>query len=195
MRRFASDYCDIFLSGTQKWLRAYLPLSVACSARTQSHELINDTIRQCRHDGLLEDPLLDFSRAVGQYDFQAFGETVNVTPLITAAAALDQATRSRRRIADRWERRLANARPFIDIVTPCQWDHFDVCSTMRTGAVLVQANSRDTRSAPPQQLRSHFHRKRVCLSTYCHGMVGVSMPSVPFTEQATSTVRKAFSHL
>jgi len=129
--------CDLYLAGTQKWFSAYHPLRLAFVGRPDSLASIHTVRGRLSRSPEFYDPLLDFSDAIERNEFRSFGETVNLTPLMTAAGALRSLRTNRRKLERRWDARRQNARIVIDsLPLSSLWDgqlHTDLGS----GIVLV----------------------------------------------------------
>jgi hypothetical protein len=86
----ADGYCDLFLAGCHKWLRAFSPLGLAFFGNPGSESYIRDSLSRWLDAGEIDDPMLSFSRELLEGKSMPFGETVQVAPLLTAnGAALD----------------------------------------------------------------------------------------------------------
>ncbi|MEM7785894.1 MAG: hypothetical protein AAF623_21275 [Planctomycetota bacterium] len=84
---WASGLADIIVGGTQKWMSAYVPLSVGLFNRESSREFIQDTLSRQLETQWQVDPLLRFTQRP-----KTCLETVNLNSLFTAAAALADAS-------------------------------------------------------------------------------------------------------
>src|SRR4051812_47577811 len=96
--------CDLFLAGGHKWLRAGLPLGVAVVPRPGP--VVSDVMGE--GEGT-DDALLGLCQRLEGDATQAFGETVNISPLFTAAAATAAALEESGSAAERFRIRLGNA--------------------------------------------------------------------------------------
>lgn len=189
--RLAPAYCDLYLMSTQKWLRAYQPLSVAFACNPHSHKVVDEALARCRRNQIFGDSLFDFCLAAERKDFPVFGETVNVTPLITASAALKHYQKSQAEERCMW--RSENARRFSDELDKSAWSRVSVDAAMCSGAVLVRSRLKSVCEQSASQLRLQFHRRRICLSAYSLGLVRVSVPDRSLQPQELRIIERAFA--
>ena len=77
--------CDLYLAGTQKWLGAYHPLRLAFVANKDNLSSIQAVAASFPTDST-PDPLNRFTQSLEDNSFSSFGETVNLSAIIAAAA-------------------------------------------------------------------------------------------------------------
>ena len=135
--------------------------------------------------------MLDFCLAAEQNDYPAFGETVNVTPLITASAALAHYHNSDD--SERSDIRSENVKQLTQELSNSPWSPLKVDERMRSGAILLRSRSESLRELSASKLRYQFHRRRVCLSAYASGLVRVSVPERIFRPQELQLIKRAFA--
>ncbi len=91
--RLKANYCDFLLAGSHKWLRAFYTMGIGFFGNPSSRDYISHSLRRWSHAGIVDDPLLAFSDELALGIEQPFGETVQVTPLLVADAATQEALR------------------------------------------------------------------------------------------------------
>ena len=164
--------CDLYLAGTQKWFGAYHPLRLAFIGRGTNSATIEEIRRKWSGDH--PDALFDFCHAVQHAEFASFGETVNVSPLIVAAGALQQARRQANSLHDPWEVLLTNARSLAD------WIGDPFCRPVRrhdslaSGILLLSAKRPGGESET--RARSALARSGIIASAFPNGLLRLSMP-------------------
>jgi hypothetical protein len=84
----ADEYSDLLLAGCHKWLRAYQPLGLAFCCRRSSERFVAENQREMLASGELDDPLLTFTAQLELGATESYSETVNLSPMFTAAAAV-----------------------------------------------------------------------------------------------------------
>jgi hypothetical protein len=183
---------NIYLAGAHKWLQGYHPLGVAfCSAEVRGRSPASDS----EPSSVLNDPLLDFCEFVADGAPQHFCETVDVTPLLTTAAALAEMTRRSQSFPFLWESRIWNAQLVADALPSRSWTVKSICDSMKSQAILIQAHPRKVRAACPHRVRTAVQKAGVTLSTYPDGLLRLSLPRHYFSWQHLSFLVRALSRL
>ena len=170
--------CDIYLTGTQKWLGAYHPLRMAL-VRRRPH-FVHRIRRELQADSGLVDPLLEFTEMLQRRRFSAEGETVNVTALIAAAGALAHWRRSHLSTEDRWQQRLDNRALILRWLHP--YLRSVVHDSMASGTILLPHRQSDLGLPLRRALSGHG----IVASTSIGGHLRLSMPSRQLGWQARS---------
>jgi len=184
----AAQHFDLVLSGCHKWLRAHHPLGIAFCGRKESQDFVCRSVRtQCQHYSV-GDPLLRFTEQLVDESTDDYSETVNLTPLFTAQAAVRQALRGFRTRSERLEAQIANADCLTDAAGCTRWRPVHLDTDLRSGILLWQAASASTRLASPEQIRSKFLRYGVALTTYEGGVVRTSLSSKPLCSAAIDQI-------
>ena len=152
--------CDLFLARTQKWFSAYHPLRLAFVGRSRSLALIHGVRGKLLRSPHFHDPLLDFTDAIERNEFGTFGETVNLTPLMTAAGALRSLTNSGK-LERRWERRRQNAQIVMDYLPTSIPASARVHEDLGSGIVLVPFRWRLCSPGALIAIRRTLHRYHI----------------------------------
>ncbi|MBX9578823.1 MAG: aminotransferase class V-fold PLP-dependent enzyme, partial [Gemmataceae bacterium] len=87
----AGEFCDLYLAGCHKWLRAHQPMGVGFYGRARSRGVVDGVLARALGAGELDDPLLGLS---GRVEADAAGggtETANLLPLFAARGAAGDA--------------------------------------------------------------------------------------------------------
>ncbi|MBX9623411.1 MAG: aminotransferase class V-fold PLP-dependent enzyme, partial [Gemmataceae bacterium] len=87
----AGGFCDLYLAGCHKWVRAHHPLGVGFYGRARSRGVVDGVLARMVAAGDLDDPLLGLSARL-EADAPAGGtETANLLPLFAARGAAGDA--------------------------------------------------------------------------------------------------------
>ena len=178
--------CDLFLAGGHKWLRAGLPLGVAVVPRPGPG--VSDVMGE--GEGT-DDGLLGLCQRLERDATQAFGETVNISPLFTAAAAVAAALDDPGSDEGRFRARSANAGAVAAAAERTGWRPLVVDRPLRSGILLLESRDAEERSAPPDRLRARFQRRGVALTAYPGGRIRLSLPSSPLEEFDVGLIRES----
>lgn len=180
--------CDLYLVGTQKWLRAYHPLRVALVGRRRDATLTEFPLS---HE--LYDPLYEFHSAVLADTFSGFGETVNVAGFITAAGALARVLRKQSVIARAWRRRQANAVALGGWLKGSGWGTSRLNSSLASGTLI--ATPRFEFHEPPSRLRQELQCRGIVASVFPGGVVRLAMPGYEMPLRYVTHIAHAFMRL
>jgi hypothetical protein len=168
----ASEFCDLYLAGSHKWLGAYHPMGLGFYGRRRSRSFIETLLAKCLRTGEIDDPLLRFS---AQLEAGSPGETetVSLASLFACQGAVADAVVAP---ADGLPRRLANASALGAAAAEAGWRPLLPTSALRTGILLLQAERQGRRESPPEEVRSAFFERGVALTAYEAGIIRLSMP-------------------
>lgn len=183
--------CDLYLAGTQKWLRSYYPLRIALAGRQRNAESIETTARS--HSHLLPfDPLFNFCEAIASKDFGSFGETVNVSALISAAGALEEAMTNSLGIADVWRVVVRNAATLAKWFEGTNWAPI-TSDDSQSGILLLQ--HRTPIPGDHAKLRSGMAQIGIVASAFPDGLIRLSMPRFTLSIKNMTLLLKRLSSL
>jgi selenocysteine lyase/cysteine desulfurase len=181
---------DLYLAGTQKWFGAYHPLRVAF-VPTESAPILH-LFRRLLSQFQICDPLTDFCHSVTTGNWRAFGETVNLSALMTAAGALARWERSPLSLAERWENRRTNRRRVLDALSTVA--HSAIDDSLSSGVALLNLRSgRPATTSSCTRLREYLGRQHIVASEPLCGFVRLAMPGVLVSPTALKRLRQAFS--
>jgi selenocysteine lyase/cysteine desulfurase len=185
----ADDDCDLFLAGSHKWLRAYYPLGFAVFRRRLAH-VVNNDVRALLERYRMDDPLTRFTSELETGFLSRYGETVNLLPLFTCQAALDDALRGVHRLHEHLAQRIRNADRLIELAGQ-NWRPVRPAPALRTGICLLRAKDPSLTRVCPSILRERLHGSGLAVTTYERGLVRCSMPDSPWTESEASLLSDA----
>lgn len=160
--------CDFLVTGSHKWLGAYLPLGIGF---VPNPEAIKVNIRRGAGD-----PLLNFLLELQGNAENRFGETVNLMPLFSCRAALSE----RRDVPKDFAVRKANADALADAIDG-DWQPVNPHPDMGSGILLVKARTHRLQSVPAARMRAHFLSRGISLTAYDGGLLRMAMPATPFS--------------
>ncbi len=183
-----AQHFDLVLSGCHKWLRAHHPLGIAFCGRKELQDFVCQSVRtQCRQYSVGE-PLLGFTEQLVDESTDDYSETVNLTPLFTAQAAIRRALRGAEDRLEQVSGQIASADRLTVAAGCTRWRPVHLDTDLRSGILLWQAASASTRLASPEQIRSKFLRYGVALTAYDGGFVRTSLSSKPLSSAAIDQV-------
>ncbi len=141
------------------------------------------------------DPLLDFSDAIERNEFHSFGETVNLTPLMTAAGALRSLRTNRRNLERQWDARRQNARIVVDsLPLSSLWDgqlHPDLGS----GIVLVPFRAQLPSHDALASVHRVLNRYRIAATVFPTGDLRLAMPSFALSGRHLARINAAVQRI
>ena len=181
-----ADYCDFMVAGCHKWVGSSTPLGVGFFGRRQSRQGIGKSINRWMNRGTLKDPLLTFSRELQTGRGSRFGETVAISPLLYANAALAE------------PRPKPDGHPSESPQTICGiaaqfgWKFVDPGEDFRARILLLRAPPRVSDSSDQEALRRRLQDAGVIASTYRRGLVRISLPTGALCDVDMKQLRQAF---
>ena len=183
------NYCDIFIAGCHKWLRAYLPMGVAIYGRPETRGYITSSLSRWRSEGWLDDPLLAFMEQLTSGHWKSFGETVQLPPLFTANAACLDAGRipAARQECIRPANRLLLRHLTIDT----RWRMIEPHALLGTRIALLKQSRRNGAPLPASVLSKRWLEQDVSVTALSRGLIRVSLPDLRFTDSQLDTVKRA----
>ncbi|VTS00486.1 cysteine lyase : Uncharacterized protein OS=Rhodopirellula europaea SH398 GN=RESH_05019 PE=4 SV=1: Aminotran_5 [Gemmata massiliana] len=172
--QLGAEYCDLYLTGTHKWLGAHHPMGLGFYGRPRSVRTIDAVIENMTTTDDLDDPLLRFSTLL-ETGAPSGTETVNLVPLFTARAAIVDAR------PQSMMSRAENMRVVTELAPSVGWKPLLPDPLLRSGILLLEAERASVRSISPDILRSTLRDAGVSATTYEGGLVRLSMPATEFT--------------
>jgi hypothetical protein len=171
--------CDFLVTGSHKWLGAYLPLGIGFVTRAGANK-----VNLKRGSG---DPLLTFLYELRSDAENRFGETVNLMPLFSCRAALAE----QRDVANDFAIRKANADILADAIRG-EWQSVRPHPEMRSGILLVTAKAPLLQRIPAARMRAHFLTRGISLTAYDGGRLRLAMPATPYSPSVIECLIQAF---
>ena len=186
----ASDYCDFMVAGCHKWLQAFSPLGLAFYSRPATKAYISDSLKRWTAKGYLDDPLLSFIDEFESGCNGRFGETVAVSPLITAnAAVLDASSKD----ADHSRQVVENRDTLDQIATTAGWRRISPQREFQSRIRLYECEEAGHGHHEPDQLRQSFLEAGVVITAFTRGRVRLSVPETELQDHDAVLLRRAFS--
>lgn len=188
---FAADYCDFLLAGCHKWLRSFSPMGVGLFGRPGTVNYIQDSLERWSKSGVLNDPLFIFANELESERPRRFGESVAVTPMIVANAAVTDALR---RPAN--DDSVAMNREAIMSIASAnnRWAEVSAGEEMSSRIIMLRSRCWQDRQRSADSLRRRFHNAGIAVSTYSRGRVRISVPDHPIKLNARQRLEAAFCH-
>jgi hypothetical protein len=187
-----SGNADLYLAGTQKWFGAYHPLRLAFVAPQAAWAVTLFDRLMIRRQ--LFDPLSELCRAMACGLWSPYGETVNLSALITAAGALSDWMQSPDALIARWNRRRMNRRRVLSELAPFASAAID--ASLSAGIALLKLKGASY-SPPPSRtsLRAALGREYVVASEPLRGMIRLAMPGVRLSQVELFRLGLAFGRV
>ena len=189
-----TEYCDFLLAGCHKWLQAYHPMGLGFCCRASSESVVTATCQDMLDQYELDDPLLRFTEQLESGTPDSFSETVNLAPMFTATAAVNQAICSRQSKRVEFAIRVENADRLAEQAPHTGWLPLRPHWPLRTGTLLLEARHSGTKSASVDALRTAFRSVGVALTAYDGGIVRASFPQRPMQPDEFSRLCSVFRH-
>lgn len=171
------ERCDFFIAGAHKWLQAAFPMGLGLCPRLRSQQFIQHVLDDMIATGELDDPLLQFSRQSEAGKTEPFGETVSLVPLFPCAGAIAGLLQEDGGSVGRFHRLLDRARQLESAAEGTSWQPLVPRDDFRSGMLLLQGMSVETRSLSPATIRQRFQDHGVVLSSYAEGTIRLSAPT------------------
>jgi selenocysteine lyase/cysteine desulfurase len=181
---------DLVLAGCHKWAGSLFPLGfMAITTKRASGELMRIGDGLMDQPGL-EDPLATFLARREDGKSQAFGETVNLTPLFTARAAIGRHL-APEHMRERLGLRLKNAATVTGLAAGTGWTPVAIQASVRSAILLLRARGREVGEAPAGAVRRRFLDRGVVLTSYEGGWIRLSMPETPLDAAERNLLRRS----
>jgi selenocysteine lyase/cysteine desulfurase len=167
----ASSCCDLYLTGTHKWLCAYHPLGIAFYGRERSRERVQTMLAHMISSREIDDQLLRFTSRLEMGAVERISETVNITPLFSAQGAVAHARRSE----NGFRVRSGTLRSAAEVAGGAGWIPLLPHTELRSGILLLQAERQVVRGHDPETLRSALRESGIAATAYPDGLLRLSM--------------------
>jgi hypothetical protein len=140
-------YCDFFLAGCHKWLRAYQPMGLGFCGRESTRGFVKSVAEEMMSTGDLDDPLLHFTSWIEQGTRKRFTETVALAPLFSCAAAAREMRDASAAGRDRFSELVTTARRLEDIALGTGWTPIVSHDDLRSGILLLRHEDRSIQTS------------------------------------------------
>jgi hypothetical protein len=184
-------YCDLFLAGCHKWLRAYHPMGLAFCGRQNSKDFVKSVCKEAMEAGDLDDPLLHFTSWIEQGTRKRFTETVSLTSLFSCAAAAKEALTRTTTGSAHFAHLVRKASVLEEISFATGWRPVVPHDQLRSGIVLLNNPATRSRHVRPEEVRERFQRCGLTVTAYENGLIRLSAPPEPWREGDSDRLRSA----
>ena len=188
----AEDYCDLYLAGCHKWLRAAHPMGLAFLGHPRTQADIEEKLAEEIAAGGIHDPLLKFCEELEGAPATPFGETVNLSSLFSCRGAVEDIAGEGRE--GRFLTQLENFYQLARLAQACGWLALQPEPNLRSGILLLQAEDRRIRALDAGMLRRRLIELEVAATTYDWGKVRLALPVRPFRAIEISLLRSALTN-
>lgn len=180
------DKIDAYLLSSHKWLGSHHPLSLMVYSNRNSTSQLEKTTMRLIETGEIDDSLLKFWSANFQSGSCQYDETVNISPLIAFAGAINDLNENQRRLANRQQ----NICTIRDLFASQSWRFRsdNLHQSLQTGIELVTPSTNKILPAHVEnQLSSHGVE-----ATVCNNSVRISLPTTVMSHSKSAIVANAF---
>ena len=175
--------CDIYLAGCHKWLRACnQPMGLAFCPKRRSQNFIQTACQRMLKSSDLDDPLLIFTSQLESNSLERFSETVNLAPMFSCRAALNDWNDENHSIQSTFRIRLENAQRLAEVASNAGWRSLLPDKPLRCGILLLQAEDRLLRAISAADMRLPLQSHGITATTYHCGIIRLAMPNSPLTD-------------
>jgi hypothetical protein len=184
-------YCDFFLAGCHKWLRAYHPMGLGFCGREGSRGLVTSVCNEMKETGELADPLLHFTSWMEEGTTRQFTETVSLGPLFSCAGAVKEALDTTIGGRDHFSELAQTATKLEEVSLGTGWKPVVPHDELRSGILLLRQEAKRWNAGRPEEVRDCFQKSGVALTAYDGGLIRLSAPPEPWQESDTEWLRFA----
>ena len=190
-----ADAADVTIVGCHKWLGAHLPMGVAVAGNPVIAEQLRCVMANRESSGRLHDPLLSLTEQLLSDHVNRYSETVNVTPMLTANAALSANQAAPARLNSAYQERLLNLDFVLDCFSGSSWTPRRLHSSMRSAILLANGPSTSDGHSDPDERQARFRGDGVALTAYRNGSIRLSMPSTQMSDEHRACLTEALNHV
>lgn len=188
-----SQFADVTIAGCHKWLRGSLPLGIAACGRPLVAEQMQAILRASLAGPTdLNDPLLQFTQEIVSHSIDKYSETVNISPLFSANAALCTPRVSHATLRDQAIRQRTNVSWVEQAAMRTSWSMVKVAPSLRSGVVLMHSRNPAIGAAESDRIRAAFREHGVAVSAYPGGLVRISSPTTAMCDESRRTLADSF---
>lgn len=194
--RFEELGCDVYLSGSHKWLNAHLPLRFAICRTGDASRIVDATWDRLVNSRRVLDPVLRFTRQLQQGAVDPYSETVDLLPAISCAAAAAAARANLSLLDGRFRARLRNAAQLAASLADLDWHAWEPHPELRSGIVVLTHRGTQDRARggwDAGRAREILQSQGVVATAYPDRRVRISVPARKWTSEQIQVVRKAFA--
>jgi selenocysteine lyase/cysteine desulfurase len=186
-----SGEIDVYLAGCHKWLGAHMPLGMCCLARPATSAGLAQDFQAADEASSGIDPLSVFLAWMQGRNLTASrSETVNLMPLVTTAAALDDLANSGTTLMESLSLRQTNAELVERLAARLGWVAPTTAPELRCGILLLQSTDRWVRSLKAEDLQARMDAANVTFTTYEDGLIRLSLPNRPLNGREIERIQR-----
>lgn len=141
----------------------------------------------------IDDPLLRFTEQLERGQLDGYSETTNIAPLFSCCGAIDMVPANDTEQVQQLRIRRLNANVLSEIADESGWRPVRPVADFRTGILLLKPRYQLSRSSA-KSVCTAFHVHGVILSAYDDGLIRLSMPQRPLTDDAVAQIRESLVH-
>lgn len=171
----SENWCDLFLAGCHKWLRAQQPLGLGYFGSERTRRYIDSKLQRLIDSNAIDDPLLTMTEMLRNGRWASYTETVNLAPLFTCHGALQDICGEAHRQGSLTTDSRHSLAESLQSTLKTEWRIISPHDSMKTQIVLMQSPVSDS-SLPKETLRQRFLQHGIALTTYDGGLIRLSLP-------------------
>lgn len=178
-----AELADVTLVGCHKWLGAHLPMGVAIARNALVAQQLRSVLCSRTRPWSLYDPLLSLDEQLRSLCVDRFSETVNVTPMLTANAALSADHVEAVQFQSAYRARQDNLALILQCLSQTGWAPRPLHSSLQSAILLAESPRRPNGQTGSDTLQSQLRDHGVALTAYPDGLVRLSIPATAITEE------------
>ncbi len=188
------DLCDIFIAGGHKWLRSGHPLGIAIYGRARSRDYLSRCFNAGDRANQIDDSLCRFVSALSErFVRNQYAETVNVSPLLSFRAALEDFPCSSQERRQQWQHQAENHTHVHRVACSCGWKLQTVSEDFQCGILTIRPGKFRLKSERGGSFRRRLAKQSVAASCYGDGTIRLSMPKRILGNQELHAIEIALS--
>lgn len=187
----SDDWCDFFLAGCHKWLRAYQPLGLGYFGSDQSRHYIQDRVNRLIATHAIDDPLLALTENMRNGRWDGYTETVNLVPLFSCHGALQDLCLDSLRPESLPAEDRHTLTGLLESESQSRWRLVRPHPSMESRILLIQRRACGP-VVPKEQLRQQFLQHGIALTTYDDNVVRLSLPHTGIDRNDRLRIATAF---
>ncbi len=171
------DHCDIFIAGGHKWLRSGHPIGIAIYGRTRSRDHLSRCFNAVDRTNRIDDSLCRFVSALSERSISnQYSETVNVSPLLSFRAALEDFPSSSEVRHQHWRDQAVNQSRVRAVACRNGWMPQSGGKDFHSGILTIHPRKRPRERSRGDSLRRQLDEHAIAASCYGGGILRMSMP-------------------
>jgi hypothetical protein len=169
-------------------------MGMAFCLRKRSRSFIKQTVRRMLDACQIDDPLLRLTEQPENGQLDGYSETTNISPLFSCCGAIGAVPADDAQQKQQLQMRRLNADMLSEVANDSGWTPVRPVADFQTEILLLKPRHRPSRSSAVS-VRATFQKHGVILSAYDDGLIRLSMPQRPFTDDAVAHIRESLLHI